>query len=205
MNVFILDPNSEVTVFSALESLRDYLPAEKLSIAIAQQNADSTWCIKSDDRTIVCTQMDTAGIVPLILLATDLFDSAVPLIVLTDVIETWPIHLERLGQAKPHDDAFLSFADDNTAEPCTKSLSPALSPLLDLSAAVVPALVRFFSTERFYGCARSAIRKDSRLGGGFSLGCVVRELYLSHADISYQTHDDGHIAAPTRVSEHTVS
>jgi hypothetical protein len=205
MNVFILDTLGDMSVFSAMEHLRDYLPTNRLAIAIAQQNNDGTWCIKSDAGATVCTQLDTNGLVPLIMLAADRFETADPLIVLTDVPESWPQHLERLRDSKPHDDAFLSFPEEGGNAPCTTSMTPTLSPLLDLSAVSVPSLVRFRSAERFYQCARSAIRKDARLGGGFSIGCVVRELYLSHADISYQTHDEGHISAPTRVSEHSLA
>jgi hypothetical protein len=196
MNIFILDSTGSMTPFEAMERLSDYVPTDR--IAIAQPNDAGLWSVRFDDGPTVTTQVIPEGIVPLVMLAADRFDVADPLLVLTDTPDAWATHLERLEFAKVSDDAFLSFPDEGM--PCT-TMTPTLSALLDISAVVVPSLVRFRSAERFYQCARQAIRKDARLSNEFSLGCVVRELYLSHADISYQTHDEEVICAPTRVSE----
>jgi hypothetical protein len=139
------------------------------------------------------------GVLPLVMLTCDHFDWDAELMILTDDWTAWGGHVDRLLDHQQGDDldAFYSFATECLVAPG----GPSLAPLIDISGVAVPSLVWFREASRFYSLTQKAVRKDARVGGQFTFGSMVRELYLSHANVAYQCADARPLRALTRVMD----
>lgn len=194
MNVLVIDPTGDRTAEAVFAHVRRLLQADRVGLARTDDSGCPSIFLDSGDGVFPAVAPE--GVLPLVMLTCDHFDWDAELLILTDDSPTWRGHLDRLlDQQKDDLDAFYSFATD-----CSVSLDgPRLAPLIDISGVAVPSLVWFREASRFYSLTQKAIRKDARVGGEFTFGSMVRELYLSHANVAYQCADRRPLRALTRV------
>lgn len=194
MNVLVIDPTGDRTAEDVFAHVRRLLQADHVGLARTDDSGCPSIVLDSGDGVFPAVAPE--GVLPLVMLTCDHFDWDAELLILTADSPTWRGHLDRLlDQQKDDLDAFYSFATD-----CPVSLDgPRLAPLIDISGVAVPSLVWFREASRFYSLTQKAIRKDARVGGEFTFGSMVRELYLSHANVAYQCSDRRPLRALTRV------
>lgn len=194
MNVLVIDPTGDRTPDDVFAHVRRLLTADRVGLA----RTDEAGCpsIALDSGEGVYPAVAPQGVLPLVMLTCDHFDWDAELVILTDDSAAWRGHIDRMLDQQNDDlDAFYSFASDCPAVPD----GPRLAPLIDISGVAVPSLVWFREASRFYSLTQKAIRKDARVGGEFTFGSMVRELYLSHANVAYQCSDRRPLRALTRV------
>ena len=198
MNVLVTDPTAYREAGDVAARVRRLLHADLVAFA-QPHGADDTdgSALVFDTGAGVFPAAAPEGVLPLVMLTCDHFDWDAELLVLTEGPETWSCHAERLGdQPKDELDAFFSF---------DLACGPRPAPLLEIVGAAVPSLVWFREASRFYSLTQQAIRKDARVNGEFTFASMVRELYLSHANVAYQCDDRRPLRATTRVLDSAFS
>lgn len=192
MNVIVTDATASRGAEEVAACVRRLLPADHVASVRPPAADDAAGpSLTFDGGVGVYPAAPPEGILPLVMLTCDHFDWDAELVILTGGPSDWARHASRLhDQPKDELDAFFSFDLERGARPAA---------FLDLAGTALPALVWFREASRFYSLTQQAIRKDARVGGEFTFGSMVRELYLSHADIAYQCDDRRPLRATTRV------
>ena len=194
MNVLVIDSCGDRSPEDVFAHVNRLLTADHVGLA----RTDDAGCpsILMDSGEGIFPAAAPEGLLPLVMLTCDHFDWDAELLILTEDSSRWRDHIGRLlDQQKDDLDAFYSFSEECPASPN----GPRLAPLIDLSSVTVPSLVWFREASRFYSLTQKAIRKAARVGGEFTFGSMVRELYLSHANVAYQCADRRPLRALTRV------
>ena len=192
MNGLIVDCNDR----ACLTTARRLTGADPLGLL--RTPADGPMSVRFGPADEVVARLPGAGVLCGGLLAADRFDWDAELLVLTGPVGRWADHVARLKRGKPATaDAFFSFHPDDAPV----QVGATGVPLLDLSAAAVPALVWLRRTADFFDLAQSAVRKDARIAGEFTFGSLVRELFLTQAVLAFQAEDRSPVRAYTRATD----
>lgn len=196
MNILLIDELGKPSAEDVFHRISKLTTADH--IGLARTDDAGVPSILFDSGEGVFPTAPSEGPLPLVMLTCDQFDWDAELVILADFPTMWAAHLDRLAEQDQSElDAFFAF----NAE-CEVGTGPTkLAPLLEISGTLAPNLVWFRETSRFYSLAQKAIRKDARVGGHFTFGSMVRELYLNHANVGYQCADRRPLRALTRVLE----